>query len=80
MKEPVTYRGYCYRLLPGQEQGFAFEAFPAVYRSSGVMTFLVNQEGTVYEKDLGRKTGQRAPVLKHGAPDASWRKTEEHPE
>jgi len=36
--------------------GFAFVAYPAEYRSSGVMTFIVNQDGVVYQKDLGRKT------------------------
>ncbi len=38
-------------------RGFAFIAYPAEYRSSGVMTFIVNQDGVVYEKDLGAKTG-----------------------
>jgi len=37
-------------------EGFAFVAYPAEYRSSGVMTFIVNQDGVVYQKDLGKKT------------------------
>ncbi len=37
-------------------QGFAFVAYPAEYRSSGVMTFIVNQDGVVYEKNLGKRT------------------------
>ena len=38
--------------------GFAFLAYPAEYRSSGVMTFIVNQDGIVYEKDLGPHTAE----------------------
>jgi hypothetical protein len=38
-------------------EGFAFEAYPAEYRSSGVMTFIVNEDGVVHQKDLGKKTG-----------------------
>ena len=36
--------------------GFALVAYPALYRRSGVMTFIVNQEGTVYQRDLGSRT------------------------
>jgi hypothetical protein len=36
--------------------GFALVAYPAQYRSSGLMTFLVNHQGTIYEKDLGWRT------------------------
>ena len=35
-------------------EGFAFIAYPAVHRSSGVMTFVVNEDGIVYQKDLGK--------------------------
>ena len=37
-------------------KGFAFVAYPAVYRDSGVMTFIVAQDGTVYERDFGKQT------------------------
>jgi hypothetical protein len=57
-------------------KGFAFVAYPAAYRDSGVMTFLVNQDGVVYEKDLGKKTAALAKSLKDYDPDASWRKSE----
>ena len=57
--------------------GFAFVAYPAEYRSSGVMTFVVNQDGVVYEKDLGKKTDVRAQVMKEYNPDSSWQKAEE---
>ena len=56
--------------------GIAFLAYPAEYRSSGVMTFIVNQNGAVYQKDLGRRTANRAGAITHYAPDATWKKVE----
>ena len=56
--------------------GFALVAYPAEYRSSGVMTFIVNQNGAVYQKDLGRRTAIRAANITHYAPDATWKKVE----
>jgi hypothetical protein len=56
--------------------GFAFVAFPAEYRSSGVKTFLVSADGTIYEKDLGAKTESVAKGMKEFNPGAGWRKTE----
>ena len=56
--------------------GFAFVAYPAEYRSSGVMTFLVSGDGVVYEKDLGKKTESIAKSLKEYNPDSRWEKTE----
>ena len=61
-------------------QGFAFVAFPAEYRSSGVMTFIVNEDGVVYQKDLGQKTYALARAMKEYNPDASWQKAEEQQE
>jgi hypothetical protein len=58
-------------------EGFAFVAYPAKYRSSGVMTFIVNEDGVVYERNLGRKTDVLAKAMKEYNPDSSWRKTEE---
>lgn len=57
-------------------RGFAFLAYPAEYRSSGVMTFLVGQDGVVYEKDLGRKTDEVAKSLQRYDRDATWRKAD----
>lgn len=57
--------------------GFAFVAYPADYRSSGVMTFVVASDGIVYEKDLGTETGIRAKAMKTYDPDGSWRRAEE---
>jgi len=50
-------------------------AYPADYRSSGVMTFIVTKNGVVYEKDLGSKTPTAAKDLKRG-PDSSWHTAE----
>lgn len=55
-------------------EGFVFVAYPAKYRSSGVMTFIVNEDGVVYEKDLGRKTNVLAKAMKKYNPNSSWRK------
>lgn len=57
--------------------GFAFVAYPAEYRSSGVMTFIVSEDGVVYQKDLGKKTDVLAKALKEFNPDSKWQKAEE---
>ena len=61
-------------------KGFAFVAYPAVYRDSGVMTFIVAQDGTVYERDLGKQTVQKAKALKAYDPDQNWKRSEELPQ
>jgi hypothetical protein len=58
-------------------EGFAFVAYPAEYRSSGVMTFIVNQDGVVCQKDLGKKTEALGKAMQEYNPDSSWRKAEE---
>jgi hypothetical protein len=57
-------------------QGFAFVAYPAEYRSSGVMTFIVNEQGVVYERDFGKKTEVAAKEMKDYDPDSRWQKSE----
>jgi hypothetical protein len=52
--------------------GFAILAYPAEYKSSGVMTFMVNSHGTVYEKDLGDDTGKLAPQISTFDTDKTW--------
>jgi len=90
--QPVPFRGYYFHILTrqgknapggarlylvdGKMTGFAFVAFPAVYRSSGVKTFLVSEDGVVYEKDLGKKTETVAMSLYEFNPDSSWQKSE----
>jgi Protein of unknown function (DUF2950) len=55
-------------------RALALVAYPVEYRSSGVMTFIVTQDGTVYEKDLGPDTTKIAPVVKERSPASSWHK------
>jgi Protein of unknown function (DUF2950) len=61
-------------------EGFAFVAFPAEYGSSGVMTFVVNEDGEVYQKDLGKKTEVLAKSMKEYNPNSTWQKAEEQQE
>ena len=56
--------------------GFAFVAYPVEYRSSGVMTFIVDQSGTIYEKDLGPNTTKLAQTMTVYDPDSTWHKAE----
>jgi hypothetical protein len=61
-------------------QGFALVAWPADYGSSGVMTFIVNQDGTVYQKDLGDETGETVLQMIAYDPDSSWTLVPAEPE
>jgi hypothetical protein len=54
--------------------GFALVAYPARYGVSGVMTFIVNQDGVVYQKDLGANSAAIARAMKEFNPDATWSK------
>jgi hypothetical protein len=56
--------------------GFALVAWPAEYNVSGVMTFVVNQNGTVYQKDLGLKTEEVAKAMTLYNPDRTWRRAQ----
>jgi DUF2950 family protein len=56
--------------------GFAFVAYPVEYRSSGVMTFIVNDSGAVYEKDLGPNTATLAKAMTEYNPDSSWHRAD----
>jgi hypothetical protein len=56
--------------------GFAFVAYPVEYRSSGVMTLIADQSGTIYEKDLGPNTTKLAQAMTAYDPDSSWHKAE----
>ena len=57
--------------------GFAVVAYPAKYGNSGVMTFIVNHDGVVYEKNIGKNTGKIAKAMKKYDPDKTWKKAEE---
>jgi len=52
--------------------GFALVAYPAVYGETGIMTFIVNQQGRVYQKDLGPRTVRRAKSMREYDPDSGW--------
>jgi hypothetical protein len=56
--------------------GFALVAYPAEYRNSGVMTFLVNHDGTVFQKDLGPNTAEIAEAMTAYNPDKTWAKAD----
>lgn len=86
-QKPAPFMGYYFRILTAQKTakgshsyvvdgkmigGFAFVAYPAEYRSSGVKTFMVDQDGVVYEKDLGARTATAAKALTQYEHDASW--------
>jgi len=78
------FQGYYFRVLTVREaiadgkvtHGFAFLAYPAEYRSSGVMTFMVDQNGIVYEKDLGHRTAVLAKALTRQDRNATWRRAD----
>jgi hypothetical protein len=57
--------------------GFALIAYPAHYRASGVMSFIVNHDGVVYQKDLGKKTKKAARAMKAFDPDNTWARVPE---
>jgi hypothetical protein len=78
--EPVLLHGYHFQVLTthatadaGKSNGgFVFVAYPAEYRSSGVMTFFVTGDGMVYEKDLGTNTSSLANAMATFHKDSSW--------
>jgi hypothetical protein len=90
-QNPEPFHGYYFRILTGQKsakgtesyiedgkmtRGFAVLAYPADYRATGVMTFIVDQDGVVYEKDLGKRTTEAAKTLTVYSRDATWRKAD----
>jgi hypothetical protein len=88
---PTPYRGYYYHLLTrqggsapggarsylvdGRMTGFAFVAYPADYRSSGVMTFIVGANGIVYQRDFGRRTAAAAQAMEEYDPGPGWQRS-----
>lgn len=70
--------GGAYSYLAGDKMigGFAVVAYPAKHGISGVMTFIVNHDGTVYQKNLGKKSESIALKMPAFNPDAGWRKVE----
>jgi Protein of unknown function (DUF2950) len=78
----APFYGYYFRILSAQGKagnvpestngGLAVTAYPAEYRSSGVMTFIVTENDVVYEKDLGPNTAQTAKAMTVWKPDSTW--------
>ena len=78
------FHGYFFRILTAQGQhsyiedgvmtkGFALIAWPAQYGSTGIMTFLVDKSGIVYQKDLGRNTEKLVSDYSKYDPNATWK-------
>jgi len=63
---------YDYIINGNMIAGFALVAFPAQYGSSGIMTFVVNHQGKIFQKDLGPKTSEIAEKMKEYNPDSKW--------
>jgi len=77
--EPNPVRGYYFHILANSGGGIAVVAYPAVYRHSGVMTFMATQDGGVYEKDLGASTAKIAGAMMTYHADATWTPVESTP-
>jgi hypothetical protein len=75
--ENVPGGAYDYVINGNMIAGFAMVAWPARYGESGVMTFVVNQAGTVLERDMGERTGEIGPRMATYNPDAAWEPAED---
>jgi hypothetical protein len=78
--DPILLHGYYFKLLAARSANpaaFAVIAYPAEYRSSGVMTFVITGKGIVYEKDLGPKSTAVASAMAAFHKDATWRAADE---
>ena len=73
----VPYHGYYFRILSRSPDGFAAVAYPAAYRSSGVMTFVVTHTKAVYEKDLGPDGARTVQTVSKIQPDPTWMPADE---
>ena len=56
--------------------GFALIAVPAEYGNSGIMTFIVNQDGVIFQKDLGADTEKVAAAISAFDPDPTWKQVQ----
>src|SRR4029077_18065667 len=63
---------YSYLVKGKMIGGFAVVAYPAEYDNSGVMTFMINHEGKVFQKNLGKNTASIAKSMKEYNPDSTW--------
>ena len=70
--QAVPYHGYYFRIVSRSPDGFAAIAYPAAYRSSGVMSFVVTQNKAIYEKDLGPTGARTVQTTSKIRPDSTW--------
>jgi len=77
-RQGASAAGGAYNYVAGDRMigGFALVAYPAEYENSGVMTFLVNHEGIVFQKDLGQQTSEIAEGITEFNPDDTWKRAE----
>ena len=78
-RKPIPFHGYYFHTLSNSGGGFAAIAYPVMYRDSGVMTFIVTQNGGVSEKDLGKNTAKVARAMTSYHSDATWMPAESKP-
>ena len=57
--------------------GFAILAYPAQYRDSGIMTFIINENGVLLQKDVGPTTSEVASAMTEFNPDSTWKPVEQ---
>jgi hypothetical protein len=82
--KPVQSNGYYFRAIDSQNKAAngdvskapGFVAYPVEYRKSGVMTFIVSDDGRIYERDLGPKTRKLANSITRPKPSAGWQQVE----
>lgn len=74
--KPIPFHGYYFRVRSSSAGKFAAIAYPVAYGSSGVMTFIVNEDDGVFEKDLGRGTAKVATAMRSYRADATWAPSE----
>jgi hypothetical protein len=75
----IPFHGYYFHILPSSGGGFAAIAYPVVYRSSGVKSFIVTPDGVVSEKDLGPDTAKIAAAMTTPHLDSTWTPAEAKP-
>jgi hypothetical protein len=68
---------YSYIINGNMIAGYALVAYPDKWGSSGVMTFIVNQQGRVYEKNLGANTAKVAAAMTEYDPDPTWKRVDQ---
>lgn len=71
---------YSYIINGNMVAGYAVVAYPSNYGNTGVMTFIINGQGRVYQKNLGENTEKLAAAMTVYDPDATWQRVEDEPE